>query len=408
VTGGLVIVGGCHAGVQAAATAREAGYAEPITLITDDPDPPYQRPPLSKGFLLGKVDRPALALRADAFYSDNRIELVLGTRVAVIDRAARKVVAADGRHFPFDRVILAAGARPRPLPLLGAELDGVLALRSLADAILLRESLHAAASVVVIGGGFIGLEVAAVLVQLGKPVTVLEMQDRVLARGASPVLSVYMAELHRRRGVRVVLGAGVARILGEKRRAVAVETADWTRHPADLIVVATGIQPNDELAAAAALPCRDGILVDALARTGDPAILAAGDCTRHPSPYAATPLRLESVQNALDQAKTAGALVAGVEKPYAAVPWFWSDQYETKLQIAGLQDGHDAHAIRGDIAEGRFSIFYFREGTVIAVDSLNRPADHMLARRLVAARARLTSEEAADPGFDPKSRLPQG
>jgi 3-phenylpropionate/trans-cinnamate dioxygenase ferredoxin reductase subunit len=405
VSQGLIIVGGCHAGIQAAATAREAGYAERIILVTDDTDPPYQRPPLSKGFLLGKVDRDALALRADAFYAENRIELILGTRVAAIDRGSRRVTTTEGRHLPFNRLILATGARPRSLPILGVELDGVLVLRSLGDATLLRDRLHEAASVAVIGGGFIGLEIAAVAVQLGKAVTVLEMQDRILPRAASPALSDYMAALHRRGGVRLVLEAGVARILGEGGRAVAVETADWTRHPADLVVVAIGIQPNDELAAAAGLACRDGIVVDVLARTSDRAILAAGDCTRHPSPFAAEKLRLESVQNALDQAKTAGAAVAGLKKPYEAVPWFWSDQYETKLQIAGLHHGHDAFAIRGDPEEGRFSIFYLRDGVVIAVDSLNRPADHMLARRLVAARARLTRAEAADPGFDLKSRL---
>jgi 3-phenylpropionate/trans-cinnamate dioxygenase ferredoxin reductase subunit len=287
----------------------------------------------------------------------------------------------------------------------GANLDGVLLLRSLADARALKERIGAAQSIAVVGGGFIGLEVASACASLGKQVTVIEMQERLMARALPPLLSEHFAGVHRRHGVDVRLRTGIAAINGKDGRVVSVALAGGGELPADLVLAGIGVVPNAELAQACGLECADGIRVDRFARTSDPDIVAAGDCTRHPSSYAELPLRLESVQNAMDQSRTAGATLAGKQAPYDAVPWFWSDQYDVKLQMAGLSAGHDAHAVRGSMEEGRFSVYYLRAGRLVAADSLGRPAEHMLARKLVAARAALTPEQAADPSFDLKSCL---
>lgn len=403
---GLVIVGGCYAAAQIAASAREAGYAEPITILSEEAFAPYQRPPLSKTFLTGKFAANALPLRGEAFYRDNRVELRLNTRATRIDRAARAVETATGERVPYERLALAVGARPRPLPVPGSDLDGVLELRSLADALAVRERLADIASVVIVGGGFIGLEAASALVALGKSVTVIEAQERLLARAIAPRLAEYLTEVHRRRGVAIRLRSSVREIRGESGRVRAVVTGTDETIAADLVLVAIGVKPNSSLAEESGLACNDGIIVDRFARTADPDIVAAGDCTRHPSTYTTAPLRLESVQNALDQAKTAAASIAGTARPYDAVPWFWSDQYELKLQMVGLSQGHEACVARGDPESGRFALLYLRGVTLIAVDTVNRPADHMLGRKLVAARVTLTPDQAADESFDLKSLLP--
>jgi 3-phenylpropionate/trans-cinnamate dioxygenase ferredoxin reductase subunit len=293
------------------------------------------------------------------------------------------------------------------LPLPGADHDGVLQQRSLAEARALKERIGAAQSIAVVGGGFIGLEVASACASLGRRVTVIEMQERLMARALPPLLSEHFAGVHRRRGVDVRLRTGIAAINGRDGRVVSVALAEGGELPADLVLAGIGVVPNAELAQACGLDCADGIRVDRLARTSDPDIVAAGDCTRHPSSYAEAPLRLESVQNAMDQSRTAGATLAGKQAPYDAVPWFWSDQYDIKLQMAGLSARHDALAVRGSMEEGRFSICYLHGGRLTAMDSINRPADHMLARKLIAARAALAPEQAADPSFDLKSCLPQ-
>ncbi|MGH7335947.1 MAG: NAD(P)/FAD-dependent oxidoreductase, partial [Myxococcota bacterium] len=321
---GLVVVGGSYAAVQTAAAARQGGYQEPIRLLTEEDRAPYQRPPLSKGLLTGAVAESALPIRADAFYREHGIEVHTRTHVRAIERDARRVMCEDGRVVAYDRLALATGARPRALSLPGAQLEGVLTLRTLADARALKEALACAENVVVIGGGFIGLEVAASAASLGRKVAVLELQDRLLARACPPGLASWFAALHAQHGVQIVLGARVAALKGDEGRVRAVALEDGSTRAADLVLAGIGVVPNAELAQACGLPCADGIVVDRLARTADARIVAAGDCTRYPSLWSEAPLRLESVQNAMDQARTAGATLAGRESPYDAVPWFWS------------------------------------------------------------------------------------
>jgi 3-phenylpropionate/trans-cinnamate dioxygenase ferredoxin reductase subunit len=402
---GLVIVGGSYAAMQTAASARDAGYAGKIRLVTDETQLPYQRPPLSKGFLLGAMQESALPLRAEAFYRDNAIELVLDTRVEAIDRTAKRVLTTDGRRLPYDCLALAVGARARTLAVPGIDLDGVAVLRSLDDARQIRSRLPEVESAVIVGAGFIGLEVASALTSFGKDVTVIEAQERVLARAASAPLAHFVGEAHRRKGVRLHLRTTVRAIQGERGRVRSVICSDDSVHPADLVVIGIGIAPNIELAAAAGLSCPNGVEVDAFGRSSDPCVIAAGDCTCHPSAYAGRLLRLESVQNALDQAKTAGATIAGARKSYDAIPWFWSDQHDLKLQMAGLSRDYDVSAVRGRPEEGGFSIYYFRDDALIAVDSVNRPGDHVIARKLLASRVRLTPAEAVDASLDLRARL---
>ena len=399
----VVIVGTGQGGLQTAASLREAGFAGPVTLVGDEPDLPYQRPPLSKAYLLGKMAEEGLRLRSEAFYARNAIDLLAGERVAAIDRAARRVRLANGKELGFDHLVLATGARNRPLPVRGADLDGVLYLRTLAEARDLKARIAGAREVVVVGAGFIGLEFAAVARQLGKEVHVVEATQRPMGRAVSAQMSWFFTERHMGWGAKLLLGAGVARILGQGGRVVAVEATDGQRLPADLVVVGIGVLPNAELAAEAGLAVQDGIVVDANLLTADPAISAIGDCARYPSRFAGAPARLESVQNAADQGRCVAARIAGRPAAYDAVPWFWSDQGDLKLQIVGLTMGHDATALRGDPASGRFSVFCFRGGRLVGIESVNRPADHMAGRRLLAGEPGLTPAQAADEGFDLKA-----
>jgi 3-phenylpropionate/trans-cinnamate dioxygenase ferredoxin reductase component len=400
---GVVIVGGGQAGFQVAASLRAGGHAEPIRIVSAEDHPPYQRPPLSKAFLLGKMERERLLFRQPAFYAAQAIELVLGDAAAAVDREAQAVTTAAGRRLPYDALVLATGTRVRPLPVPGSELDGVVYLRTLEESEALARRVAEAGRVVVVGGGFIGLEVAAAARTLGKPVTVLEAAERLMGRVVAPVISGFYAGLHRDRGVELVLNARIDRIEGERGRAEAVVMADGARHAADLVVVGIGVLPNVELALAAGLACENGVVVDAHGRTGDPAIFAAGECTSHPNRFAGGMARLESVQNAVDQAKAVAAAILGRDEPYDEVPWFWSDQYEIKLQMVGISLGHDEQVVRGDPAGGRFSVFYFRDRRLIAIDSVNRPSDHMAGRKLLAAGTGLTPAQAADERFDPKT-----
>ena len=404
-TAGVVIVGGGQAGLQVAASLRADGHAGPILLIGAESELPYQRPPLSKGLLLGTMQRDRLLFRQRPFYDAQAIELRLGEAVTAIHRVDRALATASGQRIPYDVLVLATGTRVRPLPLPGTELDGVMYLRTLEHAEELARRIERARKVVVIGGGFIGLEVAAAVRVLGKPVTVLEAADRLMGRVVAPVISDFYAQLHRARGVELVLDARIAALRGDAGRVRGVLMADGTHHNADLVVIGIGVLPNVELAQTAGLACANGIEVDEHGRTDDPWIFAAGECTSHPNRFAGGRARLESVQNAVDQAKAVAAAIRGRPVPYDAVPWFWSDQYEVKLQMVGISTGHDLQAMRGDPATGRFSVFYFRQGSLRAIDSINRPGDHMTGRRLLAAGAALSPSEAADEAFDLKSRL---
>jgi 3-phenylpropionate/trans-cinnamate dioxygenase ferredoxin reductase subunit len=402
---GLVLIGGSYAAVNIAIGAREAGYEGPIRLVSAETHLPYQRPPLSKAYLHGKQDEAALAIRAEAFYRQQQIELLLGRPAVSIDRAGRSLRLDDGTVLAYDRLALATGARARRLAVTGAGLAGVLYLRSLDDARMLSARLAAARRVVVIGGGFVGLEAAASAMQLGKEVTVLESQDRLLARALAAPLAQFLAGAHRRRGVALEFGAQVAALESDLGRVAAVRMADGRSLAADLVIVGIGSIPNVELAEAAGLTCRDGILVDRMGRTDDPAIFAAGDCTRHPSRFGGGQLRLESVQNAAEQGRAVGANMAGRQIAYDAVPWFWSDQFDLKLQMAGLAAGCDRTVRRGEAEGERFSLFHYRNDRLVAVESVNRPAEHMLARKLLAADCHPAPAMAADPAADLRALL---
>jgi 3-phenylpropionate/trans-cinnamate dioxygenase ferredoxin reductase component len=380
---GVVIIGAGQAGLQTAVELRAAGYSEPVVLVGAEDAQPYHRPPLSKAYLTGEKSADSLLMRGEAFYAEQNITRLFGVAATAIDRAGRVVLLADGRSLPFDHAVLATGADARRLVCDGANLDGVVLLRSKADSDDLRTRLKQASSVVVIGGGFIGLEVAASASKLGKSVTVLEMAPRLMARAVGEGVSAFFAAAHRGHGVDVRLGEGVSEIMGTGGKVSAVRSTTGTIIPCGLVVAGIGVTPNSQIAAEAGLTVANGIVVDASQRTSDPAILALGDCCAFPGPDGSL-LRLESVQNAVDQAKVVAAAILGRETRYDAVPWFWSDQYDLKLQMVGLSAGADHVIERGDKAGNRFSAFYFRQGRLIAIDSINRPADHMRGRKALA------------------------
>ncbi|MPZ40177.1 MAG: pyridine nucleotide-disulfide oxidoreductase [Rhizobiales bacterium] len=401
----VVIVGAGQAGYQVAASLRGKKFDGPIVILGEEPALPYQRPPLSKGYVKGEAKESTLLLRSADFYTTNNIEVRLDCCVAALDRTGREVVCAGGERMPYDSLVLATGGRVRKLPVPGAELAGVAYVRTLADAVALKPQIEAGGNVVVIGGGFIGLECASVVSVLGCKVVVLEAMDRLMARVVSPVLSDYYRDLHRGRGVDVRLGASVTEIVGTGGRVTGVRCGDGSTIPADLVVVGIGIIANDDLAKAAGLACDRGIVVDALLRTADPDIYAIGDCAAFPHPMAQGLVRLESVQNAIDQGKIVADAIMGEAKTYAAVPWFWSDQYEVKLQIVGLTQHYDDTVTLGDVGTGRFSVLYFRDGAMIGIDSVNMPSDHVVGRKLFGARKSVTIDAARAPGFSLRSQV---
>ncbi len=399
---GTIIVGTGQAGFQTAASLRAEGYLEPITLIGEEPHIPYQRPPLSKGFLLGKQDADSIELRPAAFYNDHQIVLLAGERVRAIARGRRLVEIESGGQLSYDSLVLATGARNRILPVEGSELEGVLYLRSLAEAILIKKHLEIAQRVVVIGGGFIGLELAAVASQFGKNVTVVEALPRLMSRVVAPIISDFFREVHAGHGVKIHCGKTATHILGEKGKVRGVRLADGEEIPADLVLIGIGIIPNTDLAAGAGLPVSNGICVNEFLLTPDLGIFAIGDCAEYPNAFAGCRVRLESVQNAADQAQCVAAAIAGRPASYNALPWFWTDQFDIKLQMAGISAGHDRVVIRGSPEARKFSVFYFKGERLIAIDSINRPVDHMMGRKLIAAGAPVTPELAADENADLK------
>lgn len=378
---GVVIAGAGQGGFQVAASLRSEGYDGAITLIGDEPGLPYQRPPLSKAFMAGKQAIEATRLRPEAFYRDQRIDLLMGERVLGIDAANCRVGLASGTHVPYAHLVLATGARNRQLPLDRE----VCYLRTREEAVDLRQRLESAHEILIIGGGFIGLELAAVARSLGKHVTLLEAQRRLMARAVAPVLSEFYRELHLSQGVEFTFGTAVHEIAG---------------YPADLVIAGIGVLPNVELAESCGLAVGDGIVVDECLRTANPDIYAIGDCASHPNPYAGGRVRIESVQNAVDQARAVAATIVGQPRPYHAVPWFWTDQFHIKLQMVGLSQGFHHSVTRGDPASAKFSVFYFRGDRLIAIDSINRPADHMVGRKLLASGAPLSPDQAADLDLD--------
>jgi 3-phenylpropionate/trans-cinnamate dioxygenase ferredoxin reductase subunit len=390
---GVVIIGAGQGGFQVAASLRMGGYRGTITLIGEEPHLPYQRPPLSKEYLLGKQAIEKTELRPRMFYEAQNIALMMGERVVEVDRGNQQVRLASGQSIAYSKLVLATGARVRKLP--DGLIDGALYLRGRDTAIELKRHIDNARTVVIVGGGFIGLEVAAAARALGKKVTVVEMQPRLMARVVAPVISKFYRELHTEQGVEIRLGAQ--------------EIPD-----SDLVVAGIGVIPNDELARDAGLTAANGIAVDSYMRTSDQNIYAIGDCAEHDNPYAGDRVRLESVQNAVDQGKCAALNIiasnaGGSESQdqtqgqiYDAVPWFWTHQFDIMLQMAGLSAGCDQVVTRGDPGSRKFSVFYFREGKLRAVDSINRPADHMLARKLLAAKTCVTPDQVADESLDLK------
>jgi 3-phenylpropionate/trans-cinnamate dioxygenase ferredoxin reductase subunit len=384
----LVIIGAGQAASQLMASLAQDGFAGEVCLVGDEPHLPYQRPPLSKKFLAGELALDRLYVKPADFYEKAGSRLMLGRRAERIDREGRAVVLADGARLPYATLVLATGSRPRELPLPGA-----LYLRNIADVDAIRAQLAPGKSLVVIGGGYIGLELAAVAVKLGVAVTVLEQAPRLMARGVGPVVSQFYARLHDEEGVTIRTGVLVRGLEGKR---VVCEDA---RYDADIVVIGAGALPNVELAREAGLAVEDGILVDAACRTDDASIYAIGDCTSQHHDLVGRRLRLESVHNALEQARIAAAAICGRKPPAIQVPWFWTDQYDVKMQMAGLSGGHDRAVVRGNPDRGRsFAVFYLREGTLIAVDAVNRAPEFMMSKQLIAERAKIDPTRLGDEG----------
>ncbi|MBO0833029.1 MAG: FAD-dependent oxidoreductase [Actinobacteria bacterium] len=405
----VLVVGAGQAGTELAISLRDNGFTGAIVLVGCEQGQPYQRPPLSKDFLTGEIDERALLFRGTDFWHNHGIDLISGERIltASMDATGRGVgITGQGRRVEFDRLALATGARPRRLTVPGSNLDGVAYLRDLRDARSLRRRMLQANRVAVIGGGFIGLEAAAVCRGQGKAVTVLEVADRLMERSVAPVVSEFYRSAHTERGVDVLLSAEVTAIRGSDGRVTGVHLADGSVIDADLVLVGIGVIPRTELAEQLGLDCDGGIVVDELARTSRPGVVAAGDCTVQPHPLTGDGLvRLESVQNAVSQAKLAAPSLIGRAARPADVPWFWSDQYDLKLQIAGLTRGYDQLVVRGDPGTSRFSVVYYRGGRLTGVDAVNAPADYLVVRQALKAGVSLPAEAVADASVPMRSLL---
>lgn len=394
----IVIIGAGQAGAQAVISLRAEGFTGPITMIGDEAYAPYQRPPLSKAYLMGSFERARLFLKPENFYPDAGCKLIVGTSVTAIDRAAKTVTLSDGQVLAYAQLLIATGTRVRPISCPGAALSGIHYLRSIADVDGLQAVFHPGKKLVVIGGGFIGLEVAAVAAKHGLEVTVFEAMERVMARAVSQPISDFFESAHRAAGVTLITSTGVEGFEGEG--AVSGVRAGGKVYPADIVLVGIGVLPNVEIAAAAGLACKNGLVVDKYCATSDPAIFAAGDCTWHQGRGHGEAegrwMRLESVQNAIDQAKHAASAMVGKPKPYNEVPWFWSDQYDLKLQIAGLAWPEDEIVVRGDPAARKFSVFHLRGGALAAVEAVNMPADYLVGRKLIGEHAQVSVARLAD------------
>jgi 3-phenylpropionate/trans-cinnamate dioxygenase ferredoxin reductase subunit len=387
--------------VQAIDTLRREGHDGAIVLVGDEPFLPYNRPPLSKKFLSGELERDRLALRSAQFYEQNRTEVRLGVRVTALDRTDQRLRLGDGAELRYEQLLLCVGSRPRLLDVPGHDLPGIHYLRTIADVEAIRAELSGAKRLVVVGAGYVGLEAAASARHLGLEVTVLEMADRPLNRVVAPELSAFYVARHEREGVRIHCNTSVTAFAGDKRvRAVVCGDREFA---ADLVIVGIGILPETTLAASAGIRCENGISVDEECRTSDPHIFAAGDCTSHPSVRYGRRVRLESVDNAVEQARTAASNMCGKAARHQHVPWFWSDQYDVKLQIAGLSQGYDQVIVRGEPASGHFALYYLAQGELLAVDAVSSPKDFMAGKRWIAERKHPDPVRLADPTVDIKS-----
>ena len=396
-----VIVGSGHAAGALLAALLRGRYQHEVVLIGEEPHPPYQRPPLSKNYLAGEVEQESLYLKPRSVYENAGYQLRLGVRVDQIDRDSKTVRLSDHSKIKYDRLVLATGSQVRRLTSPGAKLKGIYYLHDMADADALREVLVPGKRLVIVGGGFVGLEVAASAVKKGVHVTVLEAAGRLMQRVTGPEMSAFFYARHRDAGVDVRLDTGVTGFeTGDHGFVAGVRLANGDTVSADIVLVSIGVIPDTALAEAAGLTCNGGILVDEFTRTDDPAILAIGDCTRHRNLFFEDRLRLESVANAVDQARTAAAVLMGEDKPYDSVPWFWSNQYDIRLQMVGLSQGHDQRVMHGSPADKGFVVFYLRDGCVIAVDAVNLPIAFMVGKQLVQRRMILNTELLSNPDAD--------
>ncbi|MDH0142052.1 NAD(P)/FAD-dependent oxidoreductase [Aquipseudomonas alcaligenes] len=405
-----IIIGAGHAGGELAIALRNEGWEGRILLLGEEAHLPYHRPPLSKAYLAGSVEKSSLSIRPQMAYDKANVEFIGGVRVSRIDRANQRLELADGSQLAYDKLAIATGGRPRPLSVPNAAVAERCAnfhyLRTLDDVEQIRAQLAPGKRLAIVGGGYIGLEVAASAIAQGLQVTVLEALPRVLQRVTAAELSAYYERKHREAGVDIRTGVQVADLEVTGDTVTAVLCADGSRLAADLVVVGIGLLANTELAAEAGLQVDNGILVDEHAQTSDPHIYAAGDCTNHPNALLGRRLRLESVPNALEQSRVAAANMAGKAKTYASVPWFWSDQYELKLKMVGLAEGFERLVLRGDPATDSFSAFYLKGDKVLAADTVNRPQDFIAAKRLVAEGIAVTDAQLADDSRPLKELLP--
>ena len=398
----VVIVGAGHAGGTLAALLRQYGHAGAVTLVGEEPIPPYQRPPLSKAWLKGDADADSLALKPLEFYAANRIDFRPSVRGVGIDRARKVLALSDGSELAYDVLVLATGARPIRLPIPGADLDGILELRTAADAEALKGALGPGRTMAVVGGGYIGLEATASARALGAEAVVLEREPRILARVAGEVLSNFFRQAHEGHGVRFLTGASVTGFRGEGGKVTGVELADGRVIDCDLALVGVGAVPNQELAQEAGLAVNRGVVVDLEARTSDPAIFAIGDVTLRPMPIYGRDFRMESVPNALEQAKQVACAITGRPAPAGETPWQWSDQYDIKLQIAGYNFDSDQSLVRGDPASGHFAIFHLKGDQVQAVEAINSPPEFMMGRQLIGSRRPVDKQRLADTSVSMK------
>lgn len=395
----VVIAGAGHSAGQLIASLKQQKFDGEIVLLGEEAYLPYQRPPLSKKYLAGELKAERLLFKPTSFYEDDNLTIALQTRVCEISCANKTVRTEGGKDIPYSTLVLALGSRAREVPVAGTGLQGVHYLRGIVDVDALRRDIGPGKKAVIVGAGYIGLEVAAVCRQLGLDVTVVEMTDRVMSRVVSPQVSTFFQRVHEQHGVKFCLSTGLKAIHGSGGVS-SVEIESGENLPADIVLIGAGILPNSELAEDAGLDVDNGIVVDARCQSSDPHVYAIGDCSSHPSDIYGRRIRLESVHNALEQAKTAASNICGVENHYSQVPWFWSDQYDLKLQIAGLSEGYDQVVLRGNEDEQKFACFYLRDGRLIAVDAINSPREFMQSKKLIAAQADVDLGLLADPALD--------